>query len=138
MRQSYTRLYVTVTHTARRRSWIRPDRLKHAEAEPSPRDDEPSRPCRYCAGQGDHGRGKMVLTGRTRRLRVIEMLRMPWEHFAQPRPGPIVTLGKHVAEVQPGTAPRTVASAQEEEEEEEEVKAEARWDANPRPASAFW
>jgi hypothetical protein len=74
----------------------------------------------------------MFLTGRTRRPKVIEILWMPWEQFAQARSGPIVTLGENVAEVQPGSAPRTVASAQEV------AKTETGRDASPRPASAFW
>jgi hypothetical protein len=54
-----------------------------------PADDEPTRPCRYCPGT-------MVLTARTDRPRVSEMLRMPWERFAQARAGALVTLGPHV------------------------------------------
>ena len=73
----------------------------------------------------------MYLTDRTERPRVIEMMWMPWERFAQARPGPIVTLGARVAEAQEGSAPRGVASAQEV------TKAEASRDGNPRPASAF-
>ena len=40
----------------------------------------------------------MHLTDRTERPRVIEILWIPWGWFDLARPGPIVTLGEHVAE----------------------------------------
>jgi hypothetical protein len=68
-----------------------------------PADDEPARPCRYCPGT-------MVLTDRTDRPRVSELLRMPWEQFAQARPGPLVTLGPHVAPAPSRSFPSRVLS----------------------------
>jgi hypothetical protein len=67
-----------------------PDATAAPAADAPPADDARARPCRCCPGQ-------MIVTDRTDRPRVSELLRMPWQRFAQARAGPRVTLGPHVA-----------------------------------------
>ncbi len=71
----------------------------HGDAEPA--DEVASRPCRCCPGT-------MVLTARTDRPRVSDILRMPLRWFQEARAGALVTLGPRVAPAPSRSVPPTV------------------------------
>ena len=94
---------------------------ENTPGEPQVAGDEPSRPCRYCAGT-------MYLSERTDRPRVIEIMWMPWGWFQQARPGPIVTLGEHVPDAQAG---------ERHDRLQKKPRRRLSREASPRPTSAF-
>ncbi len=75
--------------------------------------EAPSRPCRYCQGQGfGQGEAKMYLTGATYRPKISEILRMPLEWFREAKAGAIVTLGENVKDVAKLTEKETRRTAE--------------------------